>query len=141
MIDVFKCLLYKKNTAGPGKITCFIIGAAIVLGLWSAGMHPDTGRMSGEDPVNELCTFGEYTASEIQAELRQIKGDFLEIFESCRNDNSFREESLKLPVYILELSFAGILLLLKRITTDIYRMQCYGNASILRYIHHKDGQK
>ena len=141
MNDMFKSLLYIKNTTGFVRIACFITGIAIVLELWSAGIHPETGWQSGDDPVGELCSYLSHTFSEVQAEPRQIRGDRFEIREAADRDDSGREESLRILVCIIDFFVAGILLLLKRVTTNPYRMQCHGNASIIRYIHHKDGQK
>ena len=135
------CLLYKKNTTGFVRIACFITGIAIMLGLWGAGIHPEAGWMSDDDPGNELRSYLSHTFSEMQAEPRQIRGNYFEICEAADRNDSVREESLKILVYIFDSFVAGILLLLKRITANPYRMQCHGNASIILYIHHKDGRK
>ena len=141
MNDMFRCFLYKRNTTGYVRIACLITGIAIILGLWGTGIHPETDWISNDDPVNELRSYLSHTFSEMQAEPKQIRGEHFEIREAADRDDSVREERLKILVCIFDFFVAGILLLLKRITANPYRMQCHGNASIIRYIHHKDGQK
>ena len=143
-----KWLSYKKNRTKYVRVTCFAIGVAILLGLFCDGLYPvgdglnpETGWMSDEDPVGELRTYLSHTISEMQAEPGQIGSDNFEICEAADRNDSDREESLRMLVYIFDFFVVGILLLLKRITTNTYRMQCHGNASIICYIHHKDGQK
>ena len=141
MNEMCKWLSYKKNRTKYVRVTCFAIGVAILLGLLGDGLHPKIGWMSDDKPVNELCSYLSHTFSEMQAEPRQIRSDNFEICEAADRNDSDREESLRMLVYIFDFFVVGILLLLKRITTNTYRMQCHGNASIIRYIHHKDGQK
>lgn len=121
--------------------TCFAIGVMILPGLFGDGLHPKTGWMSDDKPVNELCSYLSHTFSEMQAEPRQITGDLFEIREAVDRADSGREESLRILAYIFDFFVTGILLLLKRISANTYRLQCHGNASIIRYIHHKDGRK
>lgn len=119
----------------------FITGVAILLGLFWDGLHPKIGWMSDDKSVNELYSYLSYTFSEMQAEPRQIRGDHFEVFEAADRVDSDRKESLRILVCIFDLFVVGILLLLKRVKTNPYRMQCHGNATIICYIHHKDGQK
>lgn len=77
----------------------------------------------------------------MQAEPRQIRGNHFEVIEAADRVDSDREESLRILVCIFDIFVVGILLLLKRITTNTYRIQCHGNASIICYIHHKDATR
>ena len=110
-------------------------------GLFADGRYSETDWISDDNPVNELCEYLSHTFSEMQAEPRQIRSDNFEICEAADRNDSDREESLRILVGIFDFFVVGILLLLKRITTNTYRMHCHGNASIICYIHHKDGQK
>lgn len=141
MNEMCKWLSYKKNRTKYVRVTCFAIGVAILLGLFGDGLHPKIGWMSDDKPVNELCSYLSHTFSEMQAEARQIRSDNFEICEAADRNDSDREESLRILVCIFDFFVVRILLLLKRVKTNPYRMQCHGNASIICYIHHKDGQK
>lgn len=141
MNEIYKWLSYKKNRTKFVRVTCFAIGLAILLGLFGDGLYAETDWISDDNPVNELCAYLSHTFSEMQAEPRQIRGNHFEVIEAAGRVDYDREESLRILVCIFDFFVVGILLLLKRITTNTYRMQCHGNASIICYIHHKDGQK
>ena len=141
MNEMCKWLSYKKNRTKFVRVTCFAIGVVILLGLFLDGLHPKIGWMSDDKPVNELYSYLSHTFSEMQAEPRQIRSDNFEICEAADRNDSDREESLRILAYIFDFFVTGILLLLKRISANTYRLQCHGNASIICYIHHKDGQK
>ena len=141
MNDMFKCFLYKKNKIGFVRTACFIICIVVFLGVCGTEIHHETCRTPYGAPASELFSSMSNTFSEMQAEPEQIKGEYFGICEADDRDYSDREESLKKLIYIFEFFAVGILLLLKRITTDTYRMQCYGNTSIIHYMHHKDGRK
>ena len=131
----------KKNTARIVLIICLIIGLMLQIAVWDNCTRQNGIRPASDGPFNKSITFFSLDLSDIQAEPEMSRLVRFAARGISGSGDSIRKENRKILALIV-CSFSAESRLPQSITDrNLHRTHCHGNASIIRYIHHTDGQK